>query len=724
MNPRRERALLFFGSVATLFLELLLIRWISTEVRVFAYFKNLALIAAFLGLGLGFATAARPRGLPATIGAFVALVVFVSPPFVTDENLPARFLMRHLAFDDFFMWDMARSAPALTRVAAGIALLVILFGLIVVFFVPLGRLLGRLMENPHERLLRYSLNIGGSIAGVWLFSLVSFASLPPAAWLGLGALMLVPIAWPDRRETVAALAAGVVAVFCLTATHPAEPVTMNAAEGVTARSGDRPRVSWSPYQKLSLRTFRIPDEDEDLTFRVLEVNNTFYQFLFDLSPEFIRRHAAIFRADEKTLSYDFYNLPYRFVPNPRRVLIVGAGTGNDTAAALRNTSARIDAVEIDPDIFALGKELHPERPYANPRVTVVVDDARAHFQRTRETYDMILFGLLDAHTLSSNYSNISLDNYVYTVDSFRAAASHLAPGGLLVVSIGFSDWIGGRIAASLAEVFGNPPLAFRSVNPVYRGTTGAVLIGGTTKQFFDILSADETLRARVAGRMLDLPKDVTPTTDDWPYMWLRTRGIPTLHAIVTVVLAALSVIGVRAAMGGVARIDGSFFFLGAAFLLMEVHLISKMMLLFGSTWIVNAVVITGVLAMALAANGFVIRRRPANLSPYFAMLAVGLVVAWAVSPERWLGFGWLARGFAAGAFYTFPLFFAGVIIATKLDRCESVASALGSNLLGAILGGLAETLSFVTGIRALTLVALALYLAAWFFHARRKSAFA
>src|SRR5579864_740901 len=40
-------------SLLSLFMELLMIRWISSEIRIFAYFKNFVLIACFLGFGLG-----------------------------------------------------------------------------------------------------------------------------------------------------------------------------------------------------------------------------------------------------------------------------------------------------------------------------------------------------------------------------------------------------------------------------------------------------------------------------------------------------------------------------------------------------------------------------------------------------------------------------------------------------------------------------------------------
>jgi len=52
-------------SLLALFLELLMIRWISSENRVFAYFKNFVLIACFLGFGLGcFLSAAKSTFFP------------------------------------------------------------------------------------------------------------------------------------------------------------------------------------------------------------------------------------------------------------------------------------------------------------------------------------------------------------------------------------------------------------------------------------------------------------------------------------------------------------------------------------------------------------------------------------------------------------------------------------------------------------------------------------
>ena len=44
---------IFSVSFLVLFLELVLIRWIGTEIRIFAYLGNLVLVVCFFGVGLG-----------------------------------------------------------------------------------------------------------------------------------------------------------------------------------------------------------------------------------------------------------------------------------------------------------------------------------------------------------------------------------------------------------------------------------------------------------------------------------------------------------------------------------------------------------------------------------------------------------------------------------------------------------------------------------------------
>jgi spermidine synthase len=56
----------------------------------------------------------------------------------------------------------------------------------------------------------------------------------------------------------------------------------------------------------------------------------------------------------------FYQWPYTvFGDTFDDVLILGAGTGTDVAAALRHGAKHVDAVEIDPVILRLGASIIP-----------------------------------------------------------------------------------------------------------------------------------------------------------------------------------------------------------------------------------------------------------------------------------------------------------------------------------------------------------------------------
>lgn len=64
-------------SILSLFLEMMMIRWISSEIRVFAYFKNLVLVACFLGFGLGCYLCRRR----------VQLVAMIAPPSLYKKRM-------------------------------------------------------------------------------------------------------------------------------------------------------------------------------------------------------------------------------------------------------------------------------------------------------------------------------------------------------------------------------------------------------------------------------------------------------------------------------------------------------------------------------------------------------------------------------------------------------------------------------------------------------------
>src|SRR5207247_7812433 len=137
------------------------------------------------------------------------------------------------------------------------------------------------------------------------------------------------------------------------------------------------------------------------------------------SKDLVSSHQDVFQG--VPAECNSYNMPYHFYPAPTSVLVLGSGMGNDVAAALRNGASRVTAVEIDPMILKLGAQLHFEHPYSDRRVSVVNNDARNYMQKTKERFSLITFSLLDSHTTSSHFSNIRIDNYVYTREAITAA---------------------------------------------------------------------------------------------------------------------------------------------------------------------------------------------------------------------------------------------------------------------------------------------------------------
>jgi spermidine synthase len=285
-------------------------------------------------------------------------------------------------------------------------------------------------------------------------------------------------------------------------------------------AGPATTVLWSPYQKLTVTPQR---RDGQIVSYEIETNGSWYQHIIDLSPSFVTHHLEFFRATPA--QWNAYNLPYRLYPHPASVLVLGAGTGNDVAAALRNGAGRVVAVEIDPLILTLGRKLHFEQPYSSPRVQVVVDDARSYIQNCYRQFDFIVFSLLDSHTTSSHYSNIRIDNYVYTIEALQATRRLLKPNGLLIIKFQVkTPWIAGRLRDLLTVIFGEPPLHFQTDAGAY-STGGRFFVSGDQHRIQQVLSNPE-LSAYVARHSAQGFESAALTTDDWPYFYQHQPGLP------------------------------------------------------------------------------------------------------------------------------------------------------------------------------------------------------
>jgi spermidine synthase len=699
---------IFLVSVFGLALEVALIRWISTEIRIFAYFKNLTLIACFFGLGLGCLVGSSPgEGASAKLGRrlrfwwtfpiLLGLCAVVTIPKHLGYDFYGTLTAVLGRFNEMPLWTWGTGETASPASWFALLWLVLLFLWITILFVPAGQLLGAWMEQAPNKFRAYSVNVLGSLVGIGWFTVVSFLALPPAVWFVTTLLPACALVVGLRERALAILGTAAIGVLFLLTTPAVE------------------EVHWSPYQKLAVSplTLRAKSGPPVPAGYLVRVNEAFYQRISSFDRAYLAANRELFPEGADS-DYLGYNVPYRIVQAPERVLIVGAGTGNDVAAALRNGAGHVDAVEIDPEIVSIGRALHPEKPYDDPRVSVHVDDARSFFNHTHEHYDMVVFGALDSHALSSSLSNIRLDNYVYTVESFAAARELLKDDGLMVVVFSAErQFILQRLEGMLTRAFGHAPFYFqnleiRALGPAGGGPTLLIDRQDTVAQ--RIRNGDARLASAVLERQQILEQTGIPlATDDWPYLYLERRTIPQLYLAVMGALVVVALLLVRPFIGHVRRLDPHFFLLGAAFLLVEVQGISKMALLFGTTWLVNAIVLSAIMIMILLANAVAPRLNARRLAWAYAALFASLLLSYAWPAASLLALSGATKVVASGALLTLPVFFAGLIFVTTFAACPHPGAALGANLFGALLGGALESTSFVIGVGALALLALALY---------------
>lgn len=689
-----SRRTLILASVLGLFLELLLIRWISSEIRIFAYFKNFVLIACFLGFGLGFQLCRQRIQLLPTLIPLGFFALLIELPWPGLRALISDLPLYLASFSDLQIWGVLAVGDFADRLGAFLAAIVfsvMLFGMITLTFVSIGQLIGWQIENADDGIRAYSLNIAGSLAGILAFTLLSYLGQSPIVWFAVAGGLLTVTLWRAPRLRWASAGTTGICLLLLVV-------------------GRDDAVRWSPYQKLELEA--EVQNGETIAYH-LRTNDSWHQKVVDLSPEFLAAHPEL--AGDRPTDLDPYNLPYRFYEDAPEVLILGAGMGNDVAAALRNGAGRVVAVEIDPLILDLGRELHFEKPYGSSRVEIVEDDARSYIGGSDEEFDLIVFSLLDSQTNASHFSNIRIDNFVYTVEALHRARELLAPDGVFIVKFQVhAPWIAARLRGLLSETFDRDPIRFTGPVGGYT-SSGSFFVTGSPTRLEAVLGGHPELARLVEERPLELePEDVVLTTDDWPYFYQRAPGLPVSVLALSCVLMGVCWL----AIGRVGLQRGSvrwhFFFLGAAFLLLETQLVSKAALLFGTTWVVNSLVITFVLLMILGANVLVEKVPSVSTNAAYSGLAATVVLAFVI-PLDWLLVEsvWL-RALLVGLVLCLPVFFASIVFIQSFAAVDFGGDALGSNLFGALVGGVLESLSLWLGLRSLLILAAVLYVASWF----------
>ena len=304
----------------------MLIRWVPSYMRLFGYFTNFILLGSLLGAGIGILTHRHSRFPIPTF----ALLLLALVGLVPGESIPAQSALdgaavlrrrrefgagRELLGDPAYL--RARRAGVRRRSAASSA------------------------RCSRSRCPRSSPTASTSPAAGRHRRLraLSFLSLPPLAWFAL----FFVVAWPlVRREARRWI------------------VTALAVAG--ADRWWRRRAPAGPTPGPRITASRVDRRRRTVTAPCISVNNLGHQ-----------------RPPPARTARAFYHRAYElFGPGAfKRVLLIGAGSGTDVSVALANGVEHVDAVEMDPRLYELGRKLHPDHPYDDPRVTVHIDDGRA-----------------------------------------------------------------------------------------------------------------------------------------------------------------------------------------------------------------------------------------------------------------------------------------------------------------------------------------------------------
>ena len=701
---------LFVVCFASLYWEILLIRWLPSELPLLGYFKSLVILASFLGMGMGCLAYERFRVQPRVlISAFLLGVCLIAyTVWLGGDNLrsrgfgPASGILQQSGVTSAVIPQF--TLEFVGQATGGTFVILIVFIAVTLLFMPLGSVVARLFDFLPP-LWAYLINLLGSLLGTLVFVGFSFAGYSPLVWFFVGSVACLPLfilGSSSKTRFAIGLSTGTI-------------LSALVVLGISLMSSEN--VLWSPYQRISwvLRSGEVVDIEgkalRQILFGSVYVNHEYHQKMvrLDIGSTIEEKATYCAQVDHALRQTDTtvdsmqaflrrYEAPYQFAPNPRRVLIIAAGNGNEAAAALRHGVKEIDAVEIDPGIIEIGRQYHPEHPYSSPYVNIVADDARGFVQRTKKRYDLIVMNAVDSHSQFATSAGLRLDSYIFVQEFFEQIRNLMTNDGLFVLEFsGYhwykNPWCKERLQEMLWRAFGYSP---RSNKDLLAGAGGPIFV----------------IPRGTPPSPSEWNHSISISTDDWPQFFVQEHIIPIAYQqLIIAVLVLCAVFLFIFLPRGKRRPDLHFAFLGAAFMMLEIKSITELSLAFGATWLVSSMVIASILAAIGIANLAVWLRGTGSYRLGYGILFLGLVIVVLFPPKTFMLLGFEKRALIACFRVAIPVFGAALVFAQSFRRTLVPSTAFGWNLVGAMIGGLGEYLSLVFSVSALSYFIIFLYAA-------------
>jgi hypothetical protein len=470
---------------------------------------------------------------------------------------------------------------------------------------------------------------------------------------------------------------------------------------------------------------------------------------------------------------------------PRGVFVVGAGAGLEVAHALETGATEVRAAEVN----RAGARLAARRldelqvradpaaevaaPFDDPRASWTYDEARSVLRAANERYDLIV--LSQAVTRTAEARGLALtENGLYTLEATAGWLDALAPGGAVSFEL-YDEATLTRVLITTARALQRSGRAADDaealdhlvalLDPATTPPTPLLLAFAEAPSFERVVDIARAAEARGLG-LLHLPGlleappldavaagtrplaalvenaadvDLAPVTDDAPFFWAFEPGLPrALLRLLALAGAAVLLLAPPLIAGrprptpprpaGTRRGVATAGVLGAAFLALELALLSRTGLTLGHPAAALAATLGGLLAGAGLGAAWARGRPDAWRSVGRAALVAGAAgAAWALlwpvvaaavadasAPVRALSAAGtlLPLGFALGA--PFPLLLRRLGAGTRSGApAGPVARAWAMNGLGSLLGGAGATaLAHLAGFSAVFALATGGYLLA------------
>ncbi|EKD27069.1 MAG: spermidine synthase-like protein [uncultured bacterium] len=539
-------------------------------------------------------------------------------------------------------------------------------------FIVFGERIGKLFREL-DSLFAYTVEIGGSILGILVFTIISFIQLSMSVKFIFGFSLLLCMSDLNKKNLFRYIFFVLLMIIIIF-----------------------PYVSifeWSANSKIS---FEPIDKVFDVKNRTLKdfSKGALYSAGIDDRENYLLWNSDKIDSDDEFYNEmkSFFHFPYKNMKIKGEVLIIGTAIYNDLAAAIDNNIGPVDGVERELKILKLEKKYLSEEVFK--KTHLYVDDMRYFIKNSDKKYACIILTLYDVNNITSLLSNNRYGNFKYTLESLSEVKKMLLPGGMLCLSFSSQpQWLHERIIYMLDLVFNNK--------------TGYILANKESKTILYYNYNNEDKRT-VPTNCKD--NENLAATDDWPFLFMQKKMLPLHYLIFIGLLIVTGFSSMVILPSGQRNVLFPYFFMGAAFFLVETSNITSLLLIYESLNLTNVAVFTLILSLVLLGNFTAhFMRRPAYCV-CFVLLFMSIIFSYFLEPSYFLGFkSEFMKIWVGGVAFLSPVYFGSIIFANMIKRELNLYQAYGSNLLGAMIGGASEYLSLLFGIKFLLIITMIFY---------------